>query len=166
MDPEEAKAYLTYLINKNLRITSTDQRIFYGQFKCTDPVRCNSGFYDEARQANFKFHKQDQNVILANTYEYRQPSLQQIQKSAANAVPGQAVLALDMSSRYMGLVVVPGKHILKIEVEEFASQMRLAPTSPVVHGDAAGAGAAVAAAARGRLVEEGEAALEARQGAG
>jgi hypothetical protein len=29
-----------------------------------------------------------------------------------------------MASRYLGLVVVPGEHITKIEVEEFASQMR------------------------------------------
>jgi hypothetical protein len=31
---------------------------------------------------------------------------------------------VDMTSRYLGLVVVPGEHIVKIEVEEFASQMR------------------------------------------
>ena len=31
-----------------------------------------------------------------------------------------------MTSRYLGLVVVPGKHIVKIEVEEFASQLRSA----------------------------------------
>jgi hypothetical protein len=31
---------------------------------------------------------------------------------------------LDMISRYLGLVVVPGKYIVKIEVEEFVSQMR------------------------------------------
>lgn len=31
---------------------------------------------------------------------------------------------MDMTSRYLGLVVVPGEHITKIEVEEFASQMK------------------------------------------
>jgi hypothetical protein len=31
---------------------------------------------------------------------------------------------LDMQSRYLGLVVVPGEHIVKIEVEEFASQIK------------------------------------------
>ena len=30
---------------------------------------------------------------------------------------------MDMTSRYLGLVVVPGQHIVRIEVEEFASQM-------------------------------------------
>jgi N-alpha-acetyltransferase 38, NatC auxiliary subunit len=29
-----------------------------------------------------------------------------------------------MTSRYLGLVVVPGEYIAKIEVEEFASQMK------------------------------------------
>lgn len=29
-----------------------------------------------------------------------------------------------MTSRYLGLVVVPGHHIVKIEVEEFASQVK------------------------------------------
>jgi hypothetical protein len=29
-----------------------------------------------------------------------------------------------MTSRYLGLVVVPGEHITRIEVEEFESQMR------------------------------------------
>ena len=31
---------------------------------------------------------------------------------------------MDMTSRYLGLVVVPGEHITKIEVEEFVSQMK------------------------------------------
>jgi hypothetical protein len=31
---------------------------------------------------------------------------------------------LDMQARYLGLVVVPGEHIVKIEVEEFASQLK------------------------------------------
>lgn len=29
-----------------------------------------------------------------------------------------------MTARYLGLVVVPGKYIVRIEAEEFASQMR------------------------------------------
>lgn len=33
-------------------------------------------------------------------------------------------MTLDMTSRYLGLVVVPGEYVTKIEVEEFASQMR------------------------------------------
>jgi hypothetical protein len=30
----------------------------------------------------------------------------------------------DMTSRYLGLVVVPGEYITKIEVEEFVSQIK------------------------------------------
>lgn len=29
-----------------------------------------------------------------------------------------------MTSRYLGLVVIPGEQIVKLEVEEFVSQMR------------------------------------------
>ena len=39
MDKNEARAFLTSLLNKNLRIITTDGRLFWGQFKCTDPVR-------------------------------------------------------------------------------------------------------------------------------
>ncbi len=39
MDKDEAQAYLQSLLNKNLRITTTDGRLFWGSFKCTDPVR-------------------------------------------------------------------------------------------------------------------------------
>jgi hypothetical protein len=34
----EAADYLRSLVNKNFRITTTDSRMFWGQFKCTDPV--------------------------------------------------------------------------------------------------------------------------------
>lgn len=36
---------------------------------------------------------------------------------------GSAVVQ-KMTSRYLGLVVVPGEHVTKIEVEEFASQVK------------------------------------------
>jgi hypothetical protein len=38
---------------------------------------------------------------------------------------------MDMTSRYLGLVVVPGRHIVKIEAEEFVSQMKKPPPSPL-----------------------------------
>lgn len=62
------------------------------------------------------------NVILANAYEYRQRDSGRQAKSMANATSG--TVAVDMTSRFLGMVVVPGKHISKLEVEEFASQMR------------------------------------------
>ncbi|KAJ9158499.1 hypothetical protein NKR19_g3239 [Coniochaeta hoffmannii] len=101
-EKEEAADFLRSLLNKNLRVTTTDSRIFWGQFKCTDP---------------------DSNVVLAHTYEYRQPSVQK-RVEETNQTADSDVIKLDMTSRYLGLVVVPGKYIVKIEVEEFSSQMR------------------------------------------
>ena len=48
----------------------------------------------------------------------------QAEEIAAAGGGSAATVKLDMTARYLGLVVVPGKHIVKIEVEEFASQMR------------------------------------------
>lgn len=39
MDKDEAQEYLQSLLNKNLRVITTDGRLFWGSFKCTDPVR-------------------------------------------------------------------------------------------------------------------------------
>ncbi|KAI8684689.1 Sm domain-containing protein [Fusarium sp. LHS14.1] len=101
MDSEQAREYLSGILNKNLRVYTTDGRLFWGALKCTDP---------------------DRNIVLAHTYEYRQPSSRQRAEAAEKA--GGETIKLDMSSRYLGLVVVPGHHIVKMEVEEFASQMR------------------------------------------
>ena len=39
-DAKESNAtYLRTLLNKNLRVTTTDTRMFWGAFKCTDSVR-------------------------------------------------------------------------------------------------------------------------------
>ncbi|UPK99566.1 hypothetical protein LCI18_010501 [Fusarium solani-melongenae] len=101
MDSEQAREYLSGILNKNLRVYTTDGRLFWGALKCTDP---------------------DRNIVLAHTYEYRQPSSRQRAEAAEKA--GGETIKLDMSSRYLGLVVVPGHHIVRMEVEEFASQMR------------------------------------------
>ncbi|KAI1800475.1 hypothetical protein F4811DRAFT_556771 [Daldinia bambusicola] len=104
-DPAEAEAFLKSLLGKNLRIYTTDGRIFIGTFKCTDT---------------------HSNIVLALTYEYREPSQQKVAeaKAAASSGSGADKVALDMTSRYLGLVVVPGEHIVKMEVEEFASQAK------------------------------------------
>ncbi|KAH8588406.1 LSM domain-containing protein [Bisporella sp. PMI_857] len=96
MDKSQAEDYLGSLLNKSLRITTADARMFLGQFKCTDS---------------------DRNIILAQTFEYRLPPRPKISE-------GQHTVSLDITSRYLGLVVVPGDYITKIEVEEFISQMR------------------------------------------
>ncbi|ODA76117.1 hypothetical protein RJ55_08400 [Drechmeria coniospora] len=100
MDTEEAQEYLRSLLNKNLRVFTTDGRLFWGSLKCTDP---------------------DSNVVLAHTYEYRQPSADALRQLAGEA--GGSMIPAAMSSRYLGLVVVPGHHIVKMELEQFASQV-------------------------------------------
>ncbi|KAI0126542.1 hypothetical protein BJ170DRAFT_684130 [Xylariales sp. AK1849] len=97
----EAETYLQSLINKTLRIYTTDSRLFIGTFKCTDP---------------------NSNIVLSLTHEYRQPSQQKLAEAAAN-MDSETVRA-EMTSRYLGLVVVPGEFIVKIELEEFTSQMK------------------------------------------
>ncbi|KAI0178814.1 hypothetical protein GGR52DRAFT_274708 [Hypoxylon sp. FL1284] len=100
----EAEGYLKSLLNKNLRIYTTDGRLFIGTFKCTDT---------------------NSNVILSLTYEYRQPSQQKLaEAAAASAEAGNSTVAADMPSRYLGMIVIPGQHIVKMEVEEFASQVK------------------------------------------
>lgn len=64
---------------------------------------------------------QESNIVLAHTYEYRPPTEEQ-RVSAMTQAAGSNV-TLDMTSRYLGLVVVPGHRITKMEVERFASQM-------------------------------------------
>jgi len=96
MEKAQAEDYLTSLLGKTLRVTANDTRMFLGQFKCTDS---------------------DRNIILSSTFEYRLPP-------PPKNIQGQATVTMDMTSRYLGLVVVPGEYIVKIEVEEFASQVK------------------------------------------
>ncbi|KAH8768831.1 LSM domain-containing protein [Hyaloscypha finlandica] len=97
MEKSQAEDYLTSLLNKTLRVTTTDTRMFLGQFKCTDS---------------------DRNIILSQTFEYRLPA------PPKQIAGGEEKVTMDMTSRYMGLVVVPGEYIERIEVEEFESQMK------------------------------------------
>ena len=159
---QDAKDFLESLLNKNLRVTTTDQRMFWGAFKCTDPVGLLSlslSLQSTHRQILFllllfltaaaaaipvavlflllpsrlfpclqvtsrRHYMQESNVVLQHTYEYRHPSAQQLAERAASAGASGAAVKMEMMSRYLGLVVVPGEHIAKIEVEEFASQRR------------------------------------------
>ncbi|TIA17538.1 hypothetical protein D6C80_03895 [Aureobasidium pullulans] len=95
----EATENLTRLLNKTLRIHTTDSRIFVGTMKCTD---------------------QERNIILSLTHEYRQP-LPSVVENAAMQMEMDGVkgnVKVDMLKRFVGLVVVPGRYITKIEVEE------------------------------------------------
>ena len=62
------------------------------------------------------------NIILAQSFEYRQPSLDAI-KAASEEIPTSnstftSNLKVDMTSRFLGLIVVPGQYITKIELED------------------------------------------------
>ncbi|KAI9783009.1 MAG: hypothetical protein M1816_001623 [Peltula sp. TS41687] len=101
----DAVEYLKSLLGHRLRITTTDTRMFVGEFKCTD---------------------NDSNVILAGTHELRQPQRSTIAAAAAAAAASSSsgiaetppAVRLNMTSRYLGLVVVPGQHIIRVQVEE------------------------------------------------
>ena len=63
---------------------------------------------------------QESNIILSRAYEYRLPSTTAIETAASkDEAEGKRNVRVDMTSRFMGLIVVPGKHITKIEVEEW-----------------------------------------------
>lgn len=99
MEKQEAVGYLSSLLDKTLRITISDRRTFVGQMKCTDKGR---------------------NIILANTHEYREPSETALKVAADDALSkGKDKVVADMTSRFVGLIVVPGEHIRKIELEEY-----------------------------------------------
>ncbi|CZR55868.1 uncharacterized protein PAC_05756 [Phialocephala subalpina] len=123
----QAESYLHSLLGKNLRITTTDTRMFLGQFKCTDSVRLPSPplLYPTPlplpMPLQLLFHvtnandQKDQNIILSQTFEYRLPP--------PPKTPQEGTITQDLTSRYLGLIVVPGEYITKIEVEEFESQL-------------------------------------------
>jgi small nuclear ribonucleoprotein (snRNP)-like protein len=126
MEKAQAEDYLSTLLNKNLRITISDTRMFHGQFKCTDsvclpshhsliPTLFTQTLIFDTNKASLK----DRNVILAHTFEYRAPPPPKLKD-----LEEKGNIKLDMTSRYLGLVVVPGEHIKKIELEEFASQIK------------------------------------------
>jgi len=91
--------YLESMLYRTLRIHITDGRMFVGQMKCTDNER---------------------NIILAMTQEYRQPSKADIQLAAERHEKARKSgnVKVDMKKRFMGLVVIPGQYITRMEVEE------------------------------------------------
>ncbi|KAB8336857.1 hypothetical protein FH972_021165 [Carpinus fangiana] len=98
LENTRAQDYLSSFLDKNLRIHVSDGRMFVGQMKCTD------------RESNY---------VLGNAHEYREPTPKQVKEATERAVKGHTSVILDMNCRYVGLIVVPGEHIRKIEVEEF-----------------------------------------------
>ncbi|KAF2096053.1 hypothetical protein NA57DRAFT_78823 [Rhizodiscina lignyota] len=97
---QEGVEFLEHYLTKTLRVSVSDKRVFVGQLKCTD---------------------KDCNVILALTQEYRPPPDEDIQAAAVSQGEGSAPLQLQFTNRYVGLVVIPGQYITKIEHEEWAA---------------------------------------------
>jgi hypothetical protein len=60
----------------------------------------------------------DRNIILSLTYEYRAPPADVIREAVEAS--GNPSVPVTWNSRYVGLVVVPGAHVKKIEFEESA----------------------------------------------
>jgi N-alpha-acetyltransferase 38, NatC auxiliary subunit len=61
---------------------------------------------------------QDSNIILSNSFEYRLPSPAAEQAAIEKARASGQASGADMTSRFVGLIVIPGKQIEKVEVEE------------------------------------------------
>lgn len=61
--------------------------------------------------------------MLAHAFEYRFPTAEQSRQAVLDN-PNDPDPVVDMVSRYLGLVVVPGQHIVKIHLEQYASQMK------------------------------------------
>ncbi|KAJ5131042.1 Ribonucleoprotein LSM domain eukaryotic/archaea-type [Penicillium bovifimosum] len=103
MDNDQSVQYLERLLGRTLRIHTTDTRMFVGLFKCTDA---------------------DRNIILANSFEYRMPTTSAVQAAAdqkesqEEASEAKATtVKVNMTHRLIGLIVIPGQHITKIELE-------------------------------------------------
>jgi len=108
MESNQSEPYVTpspelqTYIDQTLRVTTTDNRFFVGELKCTD---------------------RDKNLILAQTSEYRYPSRQEVLAQEQEA-DERGRVKVDLRSRFIGLVVVPGNVITKIEIEERPPQSR------------------------------------------
>lgn len=66
---------------------------------------------------NLTRSSQECNIILALTQEYRPPGEEVVKAAAERA--GSSSVQMPFSHRFIGLVVVPGKYITKIEMEEY-----------------------------------------------
>ena len=128
MDPnEEATSYLHSMLGQKLRIHTTDTRMFVGDFKCTDNVTrapiiphiLPGGPPLNMTSALKRRGQKECNIILGQSFEYRLPTPSATANAAAAvaAASGSGV-KMDMTSRYLGLIVVPGLHITKIEMDE------------------------------------------------
>lgn len=97
--PEVAEAirYIEAFLGKTFHINCRDGRLFVGTFKCVD---------------------NENNIILSTAHEYRMPTEKAQRRAETELEAGRGNGRADMTSRFVGLIVVPGKEITKIELEE------------------------------------------------
>lgn len=93
----EAIRYIEGYLGKTFHINARDGRLFVGTFKCVD---------------------NENNVILSTSHEYRMPTEKAQKRAESELAAGIGNGRADMTSRFVGLIVIPGKEIMKIEVEE------------------------------------------------
>lgn len=97
MEEAEATQFLESLLGKSLQVTVPDGRLFTGTFRCTD---------------------NESNVILSNAFEYRMPTEVAVKAAVDKLQTTGQTSRADMTSRFVGLIVIPGKQISQMEVEE------------------------------------------------
>ena len=118
MDNTKATEYLETLLNKKLRVYTNDTRMFLGDFMCTDNVsqERHGPYLGWSTKSSDLF--QECNIILSQSCEYRPPTPSALKAAAQANTTSIASVKVDMTSRFLGLIVVPGHHITKIEVED------------------------------------------------
>ncbi|KAI5300689.1 hypothetical protein KEM56_002264 [Ascosphaera pollenicola] len=131
MDNERAVTYLDSLLGRTLRVHTSDTRMFVGEFKCTDRDRnIILGLTHEYRrptaatvnaEAAAAVAASGTTTIAATTTasstNVKSSSQDGVSATSTTASQTQAVLRVNMTNRFIGLVVLPGEHIVKIEVE-------------------------------------------------
>lgn len=91
MEHDEAKALLTSYLNRRMRVVISDGRVMDGQFLCTDS---------------------DRNMVLGSCEEFfSEEEIAELESSTVSA-------ASSRQSRTLGLVIVPGAHIVSISLAE------------------------------------------------
>jgi N-alpha-acetyltransferase 38, NatC auxiliary subunit len=65
----------------------------------------------------------ESNIVLSNAFEYRAPSKKAEAKALEQMQQTGESSTVNMTSRYMGLIVVPKHQIVKIELEEKRSEV-------------------------------------------
>lgn len=129
MEDNSPFPYLQSHINGTLRVTTTDNRFFIGELKCTDRVRSFLPPHPPRpptpppppRPTSALKHQlttpQDRNLILHMTNEFRTPTAPTTTSASPSTVSGSSSSTAELKSRYIGLVVIPGHVIVKIERE-------------------------------------------------